>query len=112
MIPLSGRHQIHSLCAAVKNPDSGVHSSSVNTAAGGGEEEKKRIEELEKELEGVKGKMGENEKEHEDLLVLLEEMSEKRKKDRERIKALGGEVSEDEEEDEELEVDDDKEDKE
>lgn len=56
--------------------------------------------------------MGENEKEHEDLLVLLEEMSEKRKKDRERIKALGGEVSEDEEEDEELEVDDDKEDKE
>lgn len=60
-----------------------------------------RLKELEGKLEEEKTKREEGEKEHEDLLVLLEELSQKRKKDKERMKESGMEVSEGEEDDEE-----------
>jgi hypothetical protein len=50
-------------------------------------------------------KHAEDEKEQEDLLVLLEELSSKRKKDKVRLKEAGLEVSDDEEEGEEGEDD-------
>ena len=59
-----------------------------------------RINILEKEVEGEKTKQGESEKEHEDLLVLLEELSQKRKRDRAKMKDAQLDVSEDEEGDE------------
>jgi len=54
--------------------------------------------ELEKELEQEKVKLGEQEKEHEDLLVLLEELSQKRKRDRTKMKDAGLSVSDAEDE--------------
>lgn len=59
---------------------------------------KERIEKLEKEVEEEKVKHGESEKEHEDLLVLLEELSQKRKRDRSRMKEAGLGVSDAEDE--------------
>ena len=49
-------------------------------------------------------------KEQEDLLVLLEELSEKRRKDKERMKEKGLEVSEDEGDDDEDDDEDDEDD--
>jgi len=57
-----------------------------------------RASELEKELEQEKVKLGEQEKEHEDLLVLLEELSQKRKRDRTKMKDAGLSVSDAEDE--------------
>lgn len=57
-----------------------------------------RASELEKELEQEKVKLGEQEKEHEDLLVLLEELSQKRKRDRTKLKDAGLSVSDAEDE--------------
>ncbi len=51
------------------------------------------------ELEEERAKRVETEKEHEDLLVLLEELSQKRKRDKERMKEKGMDVSEGEDED-------------
>lgn len=50
--------------------------------------------------EEEKQKRTEAEKEQEDLLVLLDELSTKRKADKERLKAAGLEVSDDEDADE------------
>jgi hypothetical protein len=47
-------------------------------------------------LEASETKQKEVEKEQEDLLVLLDEVSSKRKKDKARLRDLGQEVSEDE----------------
>jgi hypothetical protein len=65
-----------------------------------GESEKARVETLEKELEEERTKRQEGEKEHEDLLVLLDELSSKRRKDKARMKEKDMEVSEGEEDDE------------
>ena len=54
----------------------------------------------EEEIKEERAKREENEKEHEDLLVLLEELSQKRRRDREKMKAKGMDVSEDEDEEE------------
>ena len=62
-------------------------------------EMEKQMTELKKELEGERGKREEGEKEHEDLLVLLEELSQKRKRDKEKMKTGGMDVSEGEEDD-------------
>ncbi|KAJ9105211.1 hypothetical protein QFC20_004346 [Naganishia adeliensis] len=51
------------------------------------------------ELEEEKSKREEIEKEHEDLLVLLEELSQKRKRDKAKMKEQGMDVSEDEDDD-------------
>ena len=59
----------------------------------------KKLEDVEKQLEEEKNKREEGEKEHEDLLVLLEELSQKRKRDKERMKEGGMDVSEGEEDD-------------
>ena len=48
------------------------------------------------ELEAMKVKHKEAEKEQEDLLVFLEELSTKRRRDKDRLRKLGQEVSEDE----------------
>ncbi|KAF5365978.1 hypothetical protein D9758_006671 [Tetrapyrgos nigripes] len=56
---------------------------------------------LQSELEYSEEKKKEMEKEQEDLLVLLDEVTGKRKKDKQRMREKGMEVSEDEEEDEE-----------
>ena len=53
------------------------------------------------ELETLQLKKGEVEKEHEDLLVLLDEMSEKRKRDKSAMKQAGLEVSDEEDGNEE-----------
>lgn len=68
--------------------------------AGPGKKTAARIGELEKEVAEEKTKRAEQEKEHEDLLVLLEELSQKRRKDKVRMKEKGLEVSEGEEDDE------------
>lgn len=47
-------------------------------------------------LQMATDKHAEDTKEQEDLLVLLEELSQKRKKDKERLVKLGEDVSEDE----------------
>ena len=57
---------------------------------------KKEVELLKAELASIKQKSQESEKEQEDLLVFLEELSTKRKRDKERMKEAGLEVSEDE----------------
>jgi hypothetical protein len=56
---------------------------------------------LEAALEAERNKRTEVEKEQEDLLVLLDELSNKRARDKERMKEQGMEVSEDEEDEEE-----------
>ena len=64
---------------------------------------------LEVALDAERTKRTEVEKEQEDLLVLLDELSNKRTRDKQRMKEQGMEVSEDEddeEEDEEEEEDD------
>ena len=64
---------------------------------------------LEAALEAERTKRTEVEKEQEDLLVLLDELSNKRTRDKQRMKEQGMEVSEDEDdegEDEEEEEDD------
>ena len=52
-------------------------------------------------MEEAQGKKREVEKEQEDLLVLLDEMSTKRRRDKARMQEAGLEVSEDEGEEEE-----------
>lgn len=59
---------------------------------------KGELKKLREEIEAEKTKRAENEKEQEDLLVLLEELSQKRKKDKERMKAADLEVSDAEDE--------------
>jgi intracellular protein transport protein USO1 len=56
---------------------------------------------LETALQAERSKRTEVEKEQEDLLVLLDELSSKRAKDKERMKEQGMEVSEDEDDEEE-----------
>ena len=58
-----------------------------------------RIATLEAVLEETEGKKKDVEKEQEDLLVLLDEMSTKRRRDKARMREAGLEVSEDEGED-------------
>jgi intracellular protein transport protein USO1 len=60
---------------------------------------------LEAALEAERTKRTEVEKEQEDLLVLLDELSSKRTRDKERMKEKGMEVSEDEDEEGEDEED-------
>ncbi|KAL5512469.1 hypothetical protein ACEPAG_3122 [Sanghuangporus baumii] len=57
---------------------------------------KSQIESLKSELEDAKRKNSDAEKEQEDLLVLLDELSAKRKRDKETMRKAGLEVSEDE----------------
>jgi DNA repair exonuclease SbcCD ATPase subunit len=59
----------------------------------------KRVQQIEQELEEERSKRQEGEKEHEDLLVLLDELSSKRRKDKVRMKEKGLEVSDGEDED-------------
>ncbi|WWD17057.1 hypothetical protein CI109_101494 [Kwoniella shandongensis] len=91
--------------ATATPPDTGA-------AAGGGSGKaaKKRaaeldakVKELEKQLEEEKTKREEEGKEHEDLLVLLDELTGKRKKDKKRMKEGGLDVSEGEDDDDEEE---------
>lgn len=55
-----------------------------------------QVANLAQELDGAQERKREQEKEHEDLLVFLEELSAKRKRDKEALRAAGHEVSEDE----------------
>jgi hypothetical protein len=69
---------------------------------------------LEAALEAERTKRAEVEKEQEDLLILLDELSGKRAKDKQRMKEQGIEVSEDEDdegEEEDGEEDEDEEEK-
>lgn len=60
---------------------------------------KSEVTRLQGEVEAAKTKKGDAEKEQEDLLVLLEELSSKRKADKARMRAARIPVSEDEEDD-------------
>lgn len=72
----------------------GIAAASIQkSATDGGEEGEKTKEDLEKELE--------------DLLILLDELSTKRKADKKKMREKGMEVSEDEAEDEDADEDDD-----
>lgn len=51
---------------------------------------------LDTELQETRQKLADSEKEQEDLLVFLDEVSAKRKRDKERLKAAGQEVSDEE----------------
>lgn len=64
-----------------------------------------RIAELEAELQTSDGKKKEVEKEQEDLLVLLDDMSTKRRRDKQRMREAGMEVSEDEADDDDEDED-------
>lgn len=64
---------------------------------------KRQVESLSQELKLSEERRQEVEKEQEDLLVLLDEVSSKRKRDKERLRASGLQVSEDEKEDDENE---------
>ncbi|KAG1878938.1 p115 like vesicle tethering protein [Suillus subluteus] len=66
-----------------------------------------RIAELEAELQTSDGKKREVEKEQEDLLVLLDDLSTKRRRDKQRMREAGMEVSEDEADDDNDEEDED-----
>ena len=66
----------------------------------------KLVASLQSQLEASESKRKEVEKEQEDLLVLLDEVTTKRRKDKTRLKDAGMEVSEDEAEDEDDEDDD------
>ena len=68
-----------------------------------------RIAHLEVALEDTQGKKRDVEKEQEDLLVLLDEMSTKRRRDKVRMREAGLEVSEDEGEGEDDDDDDEEE---
>ncbi|KAI0031987.1 p115 like vesicle tethering protein [Vararia minispora EC-137] len=57
----------------------------------------RELEEVQAELATEKTKRAEVEKEQEDLLVLLDELSDKRKRDKQKMREAGWEVSEDEE---------------
>lgn len=63
----------------------------------------KQLEALRLEVEEERTKREEGEKEHEDLLVLLEELSQKRKADKARMREKGLDVSEGEDEDDDEE---------
>ncbi|CAE6417937.1 hypothetical protein ACGC1H_005127 [Rhizoctonia solani] len=58
-----------------------------------------KVNETTSELDKVRAQKGDSEKEQEDLLVFLEELSSKRKKDKARMKEKGMEVSDDEDAD-------------
>ncbi|ORY26157.1 p115 like vesicle tethering protein [Naematelia encephala] len=96
------------LTQAEKEKEKSKSSKKGKGGGGGGDEVK--IKELENLLKEEKSKREEGEKEHEDLLVLLDELSGKRKKDKERLKTAGLEVSEGEEEEEDGDGDGDEED--
>ncbi|KAG1737831.1 p115 like vesicle tethering protein [Suillus paluster] len=66
-----------------------------------------RVAELEADLQTSEGKKKEVEKEQEDLLVLLDDMSTKRRRDKQRMREAGMEVSEDEGDDDDDQDDDD-----
>lgn len=68
---------------------------------------KSRVGELESVIQAAEEKRKSVEKEQDDLLVLLDEMSTKRRRDKERMKQAGLEVSEDEEEGEEADDEED-----
>lgn len=59
-----------------------------------------KVNETTGELDRVRAQKGEAEKEQEDLLVFLEELSSKRKRDKALMRSKGLEVSEDEGDDE------------
>ena len=69
-----------------------------------------RLSELSSEVEAEKERKKEVEKEQEDLLVLLEEINTKRRRDKELMKGKGIEVSEDEADDEDEEDESEEED--
>lgn len=68
-------------------------------------EEKRKA--AEKKLAASEEKCKETEKEQEDLLVLLDDLSSKRKRDKEKLRAVGQEVSEDEADDDDDDEDED-----
>jgi hypothetical protein len=70
-------------------------------------ESKARIAELEAELQTSDGRKREVEKEQEDLLVLLDDMSTKRRRDKQRMREAGMDVSEDEADDDNDDDDED-----
>lgn len=65
-----------------------------------------QVSTLSTEISSAQKKKGEVEKEQEDLLVFLEELSTKRRRDKERLKTAGLEVSDDEAEGDEDEDED------
>lgn len=67
------------------------------------EELRKQVSHIQVDLQESQTKRQEVEKEQEDLLVLLDELNSKRRRDKERLKSAGLEVSEDEGDDEEEE---------
>jgi hypothetical protein len=69
-----------------------------------------QLESMRGELEAARRKHGEDEKEHEDLLILLEDLSAKRRRDKVRMRDGGIEgVSEDEEDDDDDDDDEEEE---
>ncbi|WWC61902.1 uncharacterized protein I303_104488 [Kwoniella dejecticola CBS 10117] len=103
--------KIEELEAKIKAAESTAGASEGAQGQGGsGKQAKKRaaeldskVKDLEKALEDEKQKREEESKEHEDLLVLLDELTAKRKADKKKMKDQGIEVSEGEDEEDEEE---------
>ncbi|EJT45264.1 transporter [Trichosporon asahii var. asahii CBS 2479] len=90
--------------AAKKADSAGGKGKKGKGGAGGGgggnAELEAKVKKLEEELSSVKTELEDKEREHEDLLVLLDELSQKRKSDKAAMREKGMDVSEDEDDDE------------
>ncbi|WWC69929.1 uncharacterized protein I206_103873 [Kwoniella pini CBS 10737] len=102
--------KIEELESKLKAAETSSGDGGSGQQAGSGKQAKKRaaeldnkVKDLEKALEDEKRQREEESKEHEDLLVLLDELTAKRKADKKKMKEQGLEVSEGEDEDEEEE---------
>jgi len=71
----------------------------LSTGASDGTELRSQIASLTAQLESSEAKSKDVEKEQEDLLVLLDEMSSKRRRDKEKMRQAGLDASEDEADD-------------
>ncbi|CAN9094801.1 unnamed protein product [Alternaria alternata] len=81
--------------------------AAATSQKGGAGANDKEIKELKEKLKKAEEAEKEKATELEDLIMVLSDLEEKRSKDKERLKALGEEVSDDEDEDDEDEGDDD-----
>ena len=94
---LSSFFVLHPSRSVAENPYSHIHEQQESLRA--------QVASLTEQLQSSDERKREVEKEQEDLLVLLDELNSKRRRDKERMRGAGLEVSEDEAEEDEDEED-------
>jgi len=101
MLVASLRDVIRNQAAEIESLRTQIQSLTVAHGPDDREELHTQIASLANELQGAEEKRKEVEKEQEDLLVLLDELNSKHRRDKERMRQAGIDVSEDEAEDDE-----------